>query len=299
MSTRINNLYVLGAMSISQYSMPDKTPKDENKILTIIGESHQEDYEVLKNDCPNPKITVPEYIRKISDGTNLMLEIPPGGFGAREYTSSNLNSIIQQVIDNKIKTTISGIDIRPDFIRPSELYTGNAELGRRNLIDVMSYFYITMPKAIDNLKGMISYELLTTNQIEYLEQFLSQLEEDYRLINTTFLKTVDYMIQVSEKTTVGDYLEHQKTIKGVTNKGEAFSYTMIDIFRVFWSKVTDFMVLNNLYRSDHKHNILLIGYKHADNLDSILFKFRVFPSKYKPLKDSSRVNCSYVSKLLA
>ena len=298
-SLKKNNLYVLGAMSISQYMIPEKTSLGEQKILTIIGEDHREEYEDFKKDCPNPKITVYEYIKRISNNSdsNLMLEISPEGFGTMNYKSKNLNSLLEYIIEKEISAPVSGIDIRPSIIDSYSLYNTNHNLLPYHLIKIMSYFYMTMPGAINRLKSMISYELLTKDQINYLHTFLDQLNQEYILIQTTFLKTVDNLIRKSDKVTVKEYLSHNQTVKGVDPKGKPFVYTMIDIFRRFWMKVTDFVIINNLYMSDRKHNILLIGYNHANNLDDIFFNYRIYPSKHKLSIESSIKNCTYVSKL--
>lgn len=299
-SLKKNNLHILGAMSISQYMMPAKTSSGEHKILTIIGEDHREEYEDFKKDCPDPKITVYEYIKRISNNSdsNLMLEISPSGYGTMNYKSKNLNKLLEYIVEKEISIPVSGIDIRPSIINSSSLYNNNHNLLPFHLLNVMSSFYMTMPGAINRLKSMISYELLTKDQINYLHKFLDQLNQEYILIQTTFLKTVDELIRKCDKVTVKEYLSHNQTIKGVDPKGKPFVYTMIDIFRIFWMKVTDFVIINNLYMSDRKHNILLVGYNHANNLDDIFFDYRIYPSKHKLSTESSIKNCTYVSKLL-
>lgn len=297
-SLKKNNLYVLGAMSICQYMMTEKTSTGENKILTIIGESHEQDYEEFKKECPTPNITVFDYIKRIStdSDSNLMLEIPPQGIGTRNYKSKNLNSLIEYSIEKQIPVPITGIDIRPTFINSPDLYSNNDKLLSSRVIDVLSQFYMTMPGAIGRLRSMISYELLTREQFNYLHTFLDQLNEDFKLIKSNFLETADKLIHESEEVTMKEYIKIQKTIKGVTAKGKSTSYTMIDIFRVFWMKVTDFIIINNLYMSDYKHNIILVGYAHANNLDDIFFMYRTYPSRYKPIESPVK-NCTYVSNL--
>lgn len=279
-----NNLYILGASSISQYQLPDKTSDGCLKTLTIIGESHREDYEDFKNSCPEPKITVPEYINRFSKKDNLMLEIPPGGIKMRNYTSVNVNSILKNIADGIVDAIVTGVDIRPDLINVAELYNNNMKLYSFKLLDVMSYFYMKMPTTVDYLRSRMNNSSITKQQKNYLKQFLNQMNGEYKIIKEKFEPQVANMIYNSENVTLEEYFSTgPETVRGVTAKGKSFTYTMIDILRIFWMKVTDFMILLNLYMSDYKNNVLLVGYNHANNLDDVLYNYRIFPSKYKPL----------------
>jgi len=279
------NLYVIGASSIAQYQLHDRTPDGKLKTITVIGESHLQSYEDYTSKCPQPQISVLEYISIISKDSNLMLEIPPGSLNCNTFMSSNLNSILQDALDNKINTVVTGIDIRPSLINHSRLYNNDEKLNNLKLLDFMSYYYMKMPSAVKYVKNQMISSNISSRQTHYLKKYIEQLRQEHELIKKKFEPYIGDLILKNENITIRDYINTKpKPVKGVNAKGETFVYTIIDILRIFWMKITDFMILLNLYISDLQHSVLLIGYNHAENFDGILFKYRKFPNPYKPLK---------------
>lgn len=277
------DLYVLGATSISQYKLPDFTSDDKQKILTVIGESHRLDFSTY--ECPAPNISVPDYIEKISKENNLMLEIPPGSLNSGFYMSTNLNTVLNKVISNETDMIVTGIDIRPILIEPECLYNNDSKLNNVKMLDLMTYYYMKMPTSIEYLHKHISNDKLHMRQKRYLQKFLDQLQQEYQLVKIKFEPHIAKVVRKDENTTVKDYFATSpQPVKGISAKGVMFEYTLIDVLRIFWMKVTDFMVIYNLYMSNEQHNILLIGNHHAENIDTIMFNYRIFPSPYKPLQ---------------
>lgn len=248
-------LYLKGVNSVSVYNVGDKH-------VTIFGEIHSE-ANVAEPVCPQPSMSLATYLEFIhppNDDGILLLELPPTLVA--NVFSGNINAIMDKRKEGLLGD-IEGIDVRSQFINTGLLYNNHRRLIAMSLTDFMSQFFMMISVALNSLTKTIPKQM-SVNDRTHLTKVLNDIGNDMNVINRYFKPQIDALINANQAATVQDMVNTQLTVNG---------YTLIDIIRHSWKKVTDFMVLKTIYTTPKRNVFILLGEMHAKNMEAVFKHF--------------------------
>lgn len=260
------NLYLNNSVKFSQYLIDDK-------LLTIIGEIHNEFYDDSK--VPIPNLYISSLIKKYFNNSLILLEI--GKYtDISKSVSLNIEDINKNILSESIRFEWRPIDMRHDYIIKDYiniLYYTDLYLSF-NLLDFMTIFFQPIDKAVMKCYEKINLFSLTKDQKLYLNYFIENIKNDKLFLIKQFIEPINsLLIENDNKVSIGQYLSLNLSY---TCSKTGKKYTFLKILQILWNKFTDFEIMLTVFTSQNKNIICIIGGIHAENINDILGNFKIF-----------------------
>jgi len=258
-------LYVKGINNLLQFTI-----KGTNRLITIIGETHEDKPKQL---CNNGNISVMNYISKIlnhdnftKNNTKIFIEIPNTDIKLNKQNT--LSFQLNEMFNNSGKYNLNrkhffGFDCRSIILKEDNfpnlvyiLYNTPQRLlkWKKESIQKLYLFPFYNDKIHDDFfpKKELYFDKKTNNWLIPSELYLF-LSDTYK----------------QELENIGYRLKHKIEKWNIYNNDEK----MILIFeiQVYLSKFTDVCLLDNIFKESLKNNIVVLcGYKHCENILSLV-----------------------------
>lgn len=260
-----SDFYIKNITTFSQYVLNLAGNLDDAKLITIMGEYHDE-----KFDCKEDKksIMVDEYVIEQSKDckTKLILELDDKSY-AFKVKADNITRIVTKLDDSPIEDiknieTIY-IDYRVKFLDPifyNKLYHHIDEVINyppNVILDRYIKPFFEKMTDLSNLDSVIE---------KYDRKLLDKLYESYiPNLDKSFRIAIDMLGKWNTKEIITF-----KDINGLDIKGD-INLAIVDELQKLWIKVSDFFLIREFFEiNDTKQYMILIGQTHYFNIINYL-----------------------------
>ena len=260
-----SDFYIKNITTFSQYVLNLAGNLDDAKLITIMGEYHDE-----KFDCKEDKksIMVDEYVIEQSKDckTKLILELDDKSYVDR-VKADNITRIVKKLDESPIEDikNIETIynDYRVKFLDPifyNKLYWHVHEVVNYPpdiIIDKYIKPFFEKMTELSNLDSVIE---------KYNREFISKLYDTYiSNLDKSFRIVIDMLKKWNTKVIVSF-----KDINGLDTKGD-INLAIVGEIQKLWVRVSDFFLLRQFFENnDTKQYIILIGQAHYFNIINYL-----------------------------
>lgn len=241
--------YITGALSVSKYELPS------NRIIIVIGEEHSLD---LSKCTRYPQIHVSDYVKEFMSTRNatLLMEYPPEkNLATIQYQSANMRELRDAIVAMKQSNKTFGIDTRRSHINSDLLY--GPKVYDLTYGDLLRLFWEPLLK--EDILRLPSASEYRKEDYEFLKSYVQSKRGNIRWFYENIVKRLDL------KRTVRD-------AKVIVHS----DVDVVEFLRKIWADVSDFRILELVLKDPNRTFIIVVGYKHAENIRDIFRKFEVF-----------------------